>query len=210
MVEILPIRPEAPEKALVRRAADALLSGEVVSFLTDTIYGLCARAEDPDAIRSLYQLKGRGEEKTAPILIGSLTQLSILAHPIPQKAQALMNEFWPGPLTLILPARVGLSPHLSQNGGIAVRFPAHALSQAVAQAAGPIAATSANRTGEPPLGDTRAIADAFGEMVTLILDSGPIIGGSPSTVVDARGDAPKLLREGPVSFDRIYAVWRNN
>lgn len=210
MADILPVRPEAPDEASVRRAAEALLRGEAVALPTDTIYGLCARAEDPAAIKALYAAKSRGEEKGAPILIGDPAHLAILVDRIPRKAQTLINELWPGPLTLILPARTGLSPLLSEEGGIAVRFPAQALCRAIAQSAGPFAATSANRPGEPPLLDAPAIADAFGDKVALILDGGPIGEVAPSTVVDARGDSPRLLRDGSLPFDRVNAAWRRN
>jgi tRNA threonylcarbamoyl adenosine modification protein (Sua5/YciO/YrdC/YwlC family) len=183
------------------------MNGETVALPTDTIYGLCARAEDSAAIETLYKAKGRGEEKGAPVLIGELAHLAILADPIPQKTQTIINELWPGPLTLILPARAGLSPFLSESGGIAVRFPAQALCQAIAQAAGPFAATSANRPGDSPLRDATAIAEAFGDKLSLILDGGPCGDGAPSTVVDARGGALRMLREGLLPFDRVKAAW---
>ncbi len=204
------MRPEAPDETSVRRAADALLNGETVALPTDTIYGLCALAENPAAIEALYKAKNRGEEKGAPVLIGELAHLASLTDRIPQKAQALINEFWPGPLTLILPARAELSPFLSESGGIAVRFPAQALCQAIARAAGPFAATSANRPGEPPLRDAAAVEEAFGDRLSLILDGGPCGDSAPSTVVDARGHALKLLREGLLSFDRVKAAWEGN
>ncbi len=210
MAEIIPVRPEAPDEASVRRAADALLNGETVALPTDTVYGLCALAENTDAIEALYKIKGRGEEKGAPVLIGELAHLATLADRIPQKAQALIDELWPGPLTLILPARTDLSPFLSESGGIAVRFPAQALCRAIARAAGPFAATSANRPGEPPLRDATAIAEAFGDRLRLILDGGPRGEGAPSTVVDARGGALTLLREGLLPFDRVKAAWERN
>jgi tRNA threonylcarbamoyl adenosine modification protein (Sua5/YciO/YrdC/YwlC family) len=208
VAEIIPVRPEAPDEASVRRAADALLNGETVALPTDTVYGLCALAEDPAAIEALYKVKGRGEKKGAPVLIGEFAHLATLADQIPQKAQALINALWPGPLTLILTARAEMSPFLSESGGIAVRFPAQALCQAIAQAAGPFAATSANRPGEPPLRDAAAIEDAFGDGVSLILDGGPCGNGAPSTVVDARGGALKLLREGLLPFERAKAAWK--
>ena len=204
------MRPEAPDEASVRRTADALVNGETVALPTDTIYGLCARAEDPAAIEALYRIKGRGEDKGAPVLIGEPAHIAILTDQIPQKVQALIDEFWPGPLTLILPSRAELTPFLSETGGIAVRFPAQALCQAIARAAGPFAATSVNRPGEPPLRDAAAIENAFGNRIGLILDGGPGGDGAPSAVVDTRGGALRLLREGPLSFDRINAVWEEN
>ncbi len=210
MAEIIPVRPDAPDETAVRRAAEVLLRGETVALPTDTIYGLCARAEDSAAVEALYAAKGRGAEKGAPVLVGGADQLALLSDQISRKAQTLIDALWPGPLTLILPARAGLSPFLCEGGGVAVRLPAQALCRAVARAAGPFAATSANRPGEPPLQDAAAVADAFGEEIALILDGGSRKSGAPSTVVDVRGASPELVREGSLPFERVQGAWREN
>lgn len=207
MAEIIPVCPDAPDETDVRRAAEALLRGETVALPTDTIYGLCARAADSAAIEALYAAKGRGAEKGAPVLIGGADQLALLSDPVSRNAQNLMDALWPGPLTLILPARAGLSPFLCEGGGVAVRLPAQALCRAVARAAGPFAATSANRPGESPLGDAQAVADVFGGEIALILDGGTRKSGAPSTLVDARGASPKLLRDGSLPFEQAREVW---
>ena len=210
MVEFISVRPEAPEDTAVRRAAEALLAGETIALPTDTIYGLCARAADPAAAEKLYAAKGRGEEKGAPVLIGRMDQLSILTQPLHEKIRERLYVLWPAPLTLVFPAKENLSPLLIQEGGVAVRFPAQELCQAIACAAGPFAATSANPPGEPPLEDALRIAAQFGEALSLILDGGPAGAPAPSTLVDVRGSAPILLREGAVPFEKVLGVWEEN
>jgi len=207
VAEFISVRPEAPEDATVRRAAEALRAGETVALPTDTIYGLCARATDPAAVEKLYAAKGRRGEKGAPVLIGRMDQLSFLTQPLREKIWERLYVLWPAPLTLVFPAKEDLSPLLIQGGGVAVRFPAQELCQAIARAAGPFAATSANPPGEPPLGDALRIAAQFGEALSLILDGGPFGAPAPSTLADVRGSVPKLLREGAFPFEKVLGVW---
>lgn len=212
MAKILSVRPDAPDEEVVRQAAEALLRGKTVAVPTDTVYGLCARAQDSAAVEALYALKGRDLEnhKATPVLIGELDQLALLAEEIPSKVQTLMNELWPGPLTLILKARAGLSPLLVEKGGIGVRYPDQALCQALARAAGPFAATSANLPGEPPLLDAKKIVDTFSEDIPIVLDGGPSEGGVPSTVLNPMEEEPKVLREGAFSFEEVMRIWRES
>ncbi len=209
MAEILPVRPDSPEETAVRRAAAALREGEVVAIPTDTIYGLCARAEDAKAAEKLYEIKGRGGEKGAPILIGRLDQLSLLTRPLHENIWEKLYLLWPGPLTLILPAGEKISPLLiGGGGGVAVRYPEQALCQALARAAGPFAATSANAPSETPLTGAAAIEERFGGALELILDGG--ISGekeAPSTIVDVRGETPNLIREGAYPFGVVVKAW---
>ncbi len=209
MAEILPVWPDAPDEATMRLAADALREGEVVALPTDTVYGLCARAEDAKAVKKLYEIKGREAGKGAPILIGRLAQLSLLTRPLHENLWEKLYLLWPGPLTLILPAGEGISPLLTEGGGgVAVRYPKQDLCQALARAAGPFAATSANAPGEPPLADTAAIEECFGKTLGLILDGGNQgEKTAPSTVVDVRGEAPRLIREGAYPFGDVVKAW---
>ncbi|MEK6711049.1 MAG: L-threonylcarbamoyladenylate synthase, partial [Nitrospinota bacterium] len=202
MAEILPVEPSNPGDAALRRAGAVLIQGEVAALPTDTVYGLCARALDPEAVERLYRAKGRTEEKGAPVLIGHPDQLSLLAPQVPPRARLLMEALWPGPLTLILPPTPGLPGRLTGGGGggVAVRLPAQNLCRALALIAGPFAATSANWPGEPPLRDPSVIAVRFGPRIALILDGGPLGEGPASTVVDARGGRPVLIRKGGVPF----------
>lgn len=208
MSGVVPVTPDAPEEGALRRAGEELLAGSVIALPTDTIYGLCARALDGEAVEKLYEAKGREEEKGAPILIGHRSQLKDLARGVSPRAARLMDALWPSGLTLVLPAHPGLSPRLSEGGrGVAVRMPALALCRALAVRVGPFAATSANPPGEPPLTSAREISARFQAGVALVLDGGESGSAPPSTVVDARGEEPELMREGAVDFGSVVRAW---
>lgn len=211
MVEIISVCLESPDSSVIRQAAKALLDGEIVAIPTDTIYGLCARTHDANAIKKLYVVKGRHDgKKGAPTLIGDISQLSLLAAKIPPVSQLLMDTFWPGPLTLVLPAMPDLSPLLLERNGIAIRYPAHSVCQAVARICGPFVATSANYHDQSPLNDAEIISKKMGEKIRLILDGGPIMNQLPSTVVDTKENSVQLVREGAISYLEIEKVLKKN
>lgn len=202
--------PDSPEEEVIRQAGEELNSGNIVALPTDTIYGLCARALDKEAIEKLYETKGRNDEKGAPVLIGDRYQLKRLACDVPRRALALMDSLWPSGLTLVLPASPVLSTLLTGEGSsVAVRMPDQALCRILAMSIGPFVATSANPSGEAPLQNAQAISSRFQSKVALLLDGGKIENTRPSTVVDARGEKPKLLREGMVDFDSVVRAWNN-
>ena len=208
MGKILPVDPDSPKKEVIRQAGEELNSGNTVALPTDTIYGLCAYAFDPEAIEKLYETKGRKDEKGAPILIGGLYQLKRVACDIPRRALALMDSLWPSGLTLVLPASPFLSTLLTGEGSsVAVRMPDQALCRILAMSFGPFVATSANISGEPPLQSAQEILSRFQNEVELVLDGGRLENTRPSTIVDARGEKPKLLREGMVDFDSVVRAW---
>ena len=208
MSRILPVDPDSPEEEIILQAGGELKSGNIVALPTDTIYGLCAYAFDPEAIEKLYDAKGRNDEKGAPVLIGGRYQLKRLACDVPRRALALMDSLWPSGLTLVLPASPFLSTLLTGGGSsIAVRMPDQALCRILAMSFGPFVATSANPSGELPLQSAQAISSRFQSKVALLLDGGKIENTRPSTVVDARGEKPKLLREGMVDFDSVVRAW---
>lgn len=200
--------PGSPTEGAIQQAGEELNSGNIVALPTDTIYGLCAHALDKKAIEKLYEAKGRKDEKGAPVLIGCRSQLNRLADGISPNALKLMDSLWPSGLTLVLPASPNLSPLLAEGGSsIAVRMPAQALCRTLAMRVGPFVATSANPSGEPPLQCAQAILSRFQNKVALILDGGKTENTRPSTVVDARGEKPILLREGMVEFDSVGRAW---
>lgn len=206
MADMIPVSMDAPEREKLRRAAEALKRGKCIAAPTDTLYGLCARALDREAIGRLFAVKGRTGKKGAPVLIGLFTQLYLLSDRIPGPAQRVAHKLWPGPLTLIFPAK----PHLSHalcGDGVAVRLPGQALCRALALWAGPFAATSANLPGERPLESAQKVEEIFGEKLALILDGGSLEADTPSTIVDVRGEAPLLIREGPVAFSDVESAW---
>ena len=208
MSKILPVDPDSPEKEVIRQTGEELKAGKIVALPTDTIYGLCAYAFDPEAIEKLYEAKGRKDEKGAPVLIGGLYQLKRLACDIPRRVLALMDSLWPSGLTLVLPASPFLSTLLTGEGSsVAVRMPEQALCRILAMSFGPFVATSANISGEPPLQSAQEILSRFQNEVELVLDGGRLENTRPSTIVDARGEKPKLLREGMVDFDSVVRAW---
>ncbi len=208
MSRVLPVNPDSPEEDVIRQAGKELNSGNIVALPTDTIYGLCAHALDKEAIKKLYEIKGKKDEKGAPVLIGCQSQLNGLVRDISPHALSLMDSLWPSGLTLVLPAFPKLSPLLGEGGSsVAVRMPAQTLCRTLAMRVGPFVATSANLSGEPPLLSAQAISSRFQNKVALILDGGTTEDSRPSTVVDARGEKPELLREGMVDFDSVVRAW---
>ena len=195
-----------PEPALLEAAA-ALRRGEVVGVPTDTVYGIAAVAADAPAVARLFAVKRRPEGTPIAVLVADASQAhDLAADPIPPAAVALMDRFWPGGLTIVLRRRPDLALWLGDDRGtIGVRCPAHPIPRRLAAAVGPLATTSANRHGEPTLGDAASVDDTFGDEVALVLDGGP--GGEvPSTVVDCTTDDVRVLREGAITADDIAAA----
>ena len=208
MSKILPVNPDSPDEEIIRQAGEQLISGNIVALPTDTIYGLCAHAYDEKAIQKLYEIKGRKGEKGAPVLIGCRSQLKDLVSEVSLPATKLMSSLWPSGLTLVLSASSNLSHLLAEDGmNVAIRMPAQMLCRSLAVRVGPFVATSANISGEPPLQSAEAILSRFENKAALILDGGAIENIQPSTVVDARGEKPILLREGMVEFDSVVQAW---
>lgn len=202
--------PDSPEEEVIRQAGEELSSGNIVALPTDTIYGLCAYALDKEAIKKLYEIKGKKDEKGAPVLIGCQSQLNGLVRDVSPHASSVMDSLWPSGLTLVLPAIPKLSPLLGEGGSsVAVRMPAQTLCRILAMRVGPFVATSANLSGEPPLLSAQAIFSRFQNKIALIMDGGTTENTRPSTVVDARGEKPKLLREGMVDFGSVTRAWNN-
>jgi L-threonylcarbamoyladenylate synthase len=179
-------------------AVEILKSGGLVAFPTDTVYGLGALAFDGVAVESLYAVKGRPGEKAIPILLASAGDLQKVAGNVPAMALTLAAHFWPGPLTLVIPKHPTLPEAVSAAPTVGVRVPGHAAACALLQAAGPLAVTSANLSGQTNPKTAEEVLAQLGGRILLILDGGQTPGGVPSTVVDCTGVEPKILRLGPV------------
>lgn len=191
---ILPISRQA-----LLRAVEILRRGGLVAFPTDTVYGLGALAFDGQAVESIYTAKGRPAEKAIPILLGNPDDLSRVAAYVPEMALTLAARFWPGPLTLVVPKHPALPKAVSSEPTVGVRVPNHFSARTLLQAAGPLAVTSANLSGEPSTSTAQEVLAQLDGQVALILDGGRTPGGIPSTVVDCLAAQPKILREGPIS-----------
>ena len=190
--------PEALKSAL-----DVLLSGGLVAFPTDTVYGVGALAFDEKAVESIYTAKQRPVEKAIPVLIGDTVDLSQVAEEIPVIAATLIARFWPGPLTVLVPKKASLPRVVSATSTVGVRVPDHDVARALLRLAGPMAVTSANRSSQPsPTTADEVLAQLDGR-IAMIVDGGKTPGGVPSTLVDCSGDEIKILREGPISRERL-------
>lgn len=185
---------------VLERAVEILNNGGIVAFPTETFYGLGVKFDMEHSLRKLYELKERPKEKPMPLIIGSKAFLSMIAASVDEIAEPFMDKFWPGPLTLLLKAKNGLSSYLTGNTGrVAVRIPGESAALYLAREAGfPITATSANSSGMPPAEDADAVIRYFGEEIDMVIDGGRTAGGLPSTIVDVTEKSIRIVREGAV------------
>lgn len=194
-------------EAGVRAAVDALQAGELVVLPTDTVYGLAADAFNPLAVGRLLDAKGRGRDMPTPVLVPSARTLDGLADVVPQAARDLADAFWPGALTLVVRQAATLAWDLGETKGtVAVRVPLDRIALAVLEKTGPLAVSSANRTGEPAATDATEAARQLGATVEIYLDGGPCAEAVPSTIVDLTGDTPTVLRLGALSLEELRGV----
>jgi L-threonylcarbamoyladenylate synthase len=193
---------------LWRAAREYLEAGQVLAVPTETFYALSAHAFLEEGLARVYALKGRTLDKPVLLLVSGPDMAATVAQKISSRAYDLMENFWPGPLTLILPARPGLSVRLTGGtGGVGVRQPRHDATCALIRAMGfPVTGTSANRAGREPFTTAAAVALAFAGEVALTLDAGPCPGGLPSTIVNLNSDPPRLVRMGAVQVDEIVKL----
>jgi L-threonylcarbamoyladenylate synthase len=189
----------------IPQALRVLRSGGLVAFPTDTVYGVGAPAFDGKAIESIYAAKDRPVEKAIPILIADRADMEKVGTDIPQVAYQLAARFWPGPLTCVIPKQPTLPEAVSANSTVGVRVPDHEVARALLRAAGPMAVTSANLSGQPSPSTAEEVFAQLGGRIALIIDGGKTPGGLPSTVVDCTGSRLNLLREGPISLEEIEA-----
>ncbi len=194
-------QPDAIEQAL-----RILRAGGLAAFPTDTVYGVGALAFDGPAVESIYAAKDRPVEKAIPILIADADDLDKVAVDVPPMARILAARFWPGPLTLVVPKQPTLPEAISATTTVAVRIPDHPVARALLRAAGPMAVTSANLSGQPSPVSAEEVMRQLNGRIPLVLDGGVTPGGVPSTLVDCLGAEPVLLREGPLTKEQILAA----
>jgi L-threonylcarbamoyladenylate synthase len=205
LTEIVAIVSDPLAADIFTRAAEVLRAGGLVAFPTETVYGLGANALDSEAVSRIFTAKGRPANNPIIVHVSEAKEALRVAADWPTTAARLAEQFWPGPLTLVLPRRPEV-PDVVTAGGptVAVRVPAHPVAQALLRAAGlPIAAPSANRSGY--LSPTRAehVLRGLDGRIDMILDGGPVAGGIESTVLDVTTDPPRLLRPGLVSVEQL-------
>ena len=198
--------PDEREKA-IEAATLAVRRGDLVVLPTDTVYGIGADAFDPAAVRKLLAAKGRGREMPPPVLVSAASTLDALAVGVPDWARALVEEFWPGPLTLVCTQQPSLQWDLGDTRGtVAVRMPANDVALEILERTGPLAVSSANLTGMPAATDADQAEEMLGELVAALVDGGPTAGGTPSTIIDATGARGRVLRPGALGLDQLNAV----
>jgi L-threonylcarbamoyladenylate synthase len=194
-------------EAGLKAAVTSTREGALVVLPTDTVYGLGCDAFEPAAVRDLLSVKGRGREMPPPVLISARTTMDALAVGLPDSARALAERFWPGPLTLVCRQQQSLQWDLGDTRGtVALRMPDHPVALSLLARTGPLAVSSANRTGMPAATSAQDAEDMLGESVEVYLDDGPVDGGVPSTIVDVTAPVPRLLRRGALSLEELREV----
>jgi tRNA threonylcarbamoyl adenosine modification protein (Sua5/YciO/YrdC/YwlC family) len=184
----------------VQEALNAVQRGELVVLPTDTVYGVGADAFSPQAVTALLAAKGRGRDMPVPVLIGAWRTARALTDHLSDAAELLIGAFWPGALTVIVTQGSGLAWDLGDsNGTVALRMPLHDVAIDLLQATGPLAVSSANRTGSPAPTTADEAQAQLGDTVAVYLDGGPTPGATPSTIVDVTGAQPRLVREGAIT-----------
>jgi L-threonylcarbamoyladenylate synthase len=188
-------------------AEAAVLRGELVVLPTDTVYGLGADAFSPAAVTRLLAAKGRGRDMPPPVLVGTVRAAAALVEDMGPYGQQLIDEFWPGGLTIVCRAARTLSWDLGDTKGtVAIRMPEDPVALDLLQQTGPMAVSSANLTGSPAATTAAQARDQLGESVAVYLDGGARTGTVASTIVDLTGDQPRLLRRGAISVGRLREV----
>jgi L-threonylcarbamoyladenylate synthase len=189
-----------PDPQGIERAAQIVLQGGIVAFPTETFYGLAADAWSERALEKVFAMKGREESKPLLLLVAEAGWVPALVERISPLAERLMEQFWPGPLTLVFEASPQLSPLLTAGSGkIGLRVSSHPAALALTRAAGrAITGTSANLSGQPSASLAAEVLRSLGEAVDAVLDGGKTVGGIGSTVLDVSGTSPKIIREGAV------------
>lgn len=197
---VLDVRPGTPDTGALREAASELRKGGVVGFPTETFYGLGAAALDRGAVARIFELKGRPRTKPILVLVDSVAMVEAVAADVPDRARALMDLHWPGPLTLVLRARPAVPEELTAGTGtVGVRLSAHPVARGLVRALGePVTAPSANPSGLAPPTTAAEVLARFGGAIAMVLDGGTTPGGEPSTVLDLSVDPPRVLRQGAV------------
>jgi L-threonylcarbamoyladenylate synthase len=205
MTSRLRVDPASCHAADLAPAVEWLRVGGVVAFPTDTVYGLAVDPCNATAVQHLFDLKGRSLSAAVPLLAASIDQVESFCGRLDDRSARLARTFWPGPLALIVNAPAAVHPRVhAGRRTLAIRVPDHAVARGLAGAwGGPVTATSANRSGALPAASVEMLDDLASDSRVLVIDGGAVTGGAPSTIVDARGAAPLLVREGAVPWKRV-------
>ncbi|MGI6878947.1 L-threonylcarbamoyladenylate synthase [Microbacterium sp. gxy059] len=214
MISVFDCREREQMLSGMRHARQAIQRGQVIVMPTDTVYGIAADAFSADAVQALLDAKGRTRQQPPPVLVSSADTLPALVEQVPEEVSRLVEAFWPGGLTIVLPSQPSLTWDLGETRGtVAVRQPDNPIALELLAETGPLAVSSANLTGRPAAIDIDSAKGMLGESVAAYLDDGPVRTGVASTIVDAtslvpgRGErAVRILRDGAVSRDALREV----
>jgi L-threonylcarbamoyladenylate synthase len=208
--ERYPTGTDEEREAAVEAATLALQRGLLAVIPTDTVYGVAADAFDTDAVHDLLEAKGRGREMPPPVLVSAATTLDALATKVPAYARSLIEEFWPGALTIVCRSQPSLEWDLGDaRGTVAIRMPDHELALEILERTGPLAVSSANRTGSPAATDADQAEEMLGDAVAVVVDDGPTPtadAARASTIIDATARRPRVLRAGAIGLDQLNDV----
>ncbi|MEU6778520.1 L-threonylcarbamoyladenylate synthase [Nonomuraea angiospora] len=191
----------------VMEAAAAVRRGELVVLPTDTVYGIGADAFTPAAVTALLDAKGRGREMPPPVLVGTVRAATALIDDLGPYGQDLIDAFWPGSLTLVCKANRALSWDLGETKGtVAVRMPLHPVALDLLKETGPMAVSSANRSGAPAATTAEEAQEQLGDSVEVYLDGGKTTDNTPSTILDLTTAVPRLLRRGAIPVEKLRGI----
>lgn len=191
---------------MIKLAAQLLNQGQVVALPTDTVYGLAASLKYPKAIKKIFDLKHRASEKALPVMVSSLEMLRPLVIQIPKTAEQVMQHYWPGALTIVLLKSKLLPDEVTQGKpSVAVRIPQHPFCLALLEQAGPLAVTSANRSGAPALVTYDAVKAQFGDHIQYTIQE-DAFGKASSTIIDFTQERPVVLRQGELDLTKILRL----
>jgi L-threonylcarbamoyladenylate synthase len=205
--ELFDCTDPAARAAGLEAAAAAIARGELVLLPTDTVYGVAADAFTPAAVTALLAAKHRGRAMPVPVLIGEASTLAGLVVKVPPTALELAEAFWPGGLTLVLEHALSLAWDLGESEGtVAVRLPDDDVARDLLRRTGPLAVSSANRSGRPAATTAAQAAEQLGGHAAVVLDGGPRQGSAASTIVDCTGPVPRVLRVGAIPVERLRDV----
>ena len=201
MTETIVRRPS--DESMLESVVNVIQAGGLVAFPTDTVYGLGCDAFNSKAIRRLYDAKRRLQEKAIPVLIPSLSDLDRVAATVTPQIMNIVKTFWPGPLTIVIEKHPDLPQEISGEPTIGIRVPAHPVALEILKACGPLAVTSANVSGGLDTTTAPEVLEQLTGRFHLLIDGGPSLGNTPSTVVDVTKPLVRVLREGPITLEEI-------
>ncbi len=199
--------PAAP--GAIEMASELIAQGGVVAIPTDTVYGVAASLSHPEALRRIYEIKGRDRAKPLPILVSSTDALARLAPEIDPNIALLLNVYWPGPLTIVIESSPGMPAEvLASDDTVAVRLPNHMLAiELIERAGGAVACTSANISGRDPAASAQDVLTTLGPALDGVVEGGIAPGGVPSTIIRIADGEVLTVREGPIPIEHIRATW---